>query len=173
MQSVPTRLLHAVSNAQVSAHCVARLSAQTTALPAAGFVNALLANVTLVADLVGRPVGRAPPPGVLAAAEAAGLNVASLRTLLRDCGDEGCARAVTDMLELHSLMARRGFGSKLDAPVSVAPPFTPATAIATILGGMLGKLCARNSGQTLHLYLATTPVMMLSSGASRSVICEA
>ena len=44
----------------------------------AGFVSALLANDTLVADLAGRPIGRAPPPDVLAAAEAAGLNVANL-----------------------------------------------------------------------------------------------
>ena len=63
--------------------------------------------------LASRAVGRAPPPGVLAAAEAAGLNVANLRTLLRECGEEGCARAVADMLELHSLMARREPGRLL------------------------------------------------------------
>jgi len=41
-------------------------------------VSALLANDTLTADLAGRQIGRAPPPGVLAAAEMAGLNVANL-----------------------------------------------------------------------------------------------
>lgn len=76
----------------------------------AGFLSAVLTNETLVADLSTRLVGRALPLGVLAVADEAGLNVGNLRTLLRECGEEGCAQAVADMLELHSLMARRGLG---------------------------------------------------------------
>ena len=88
--------------------------AENTELPivclAAGFLDAVLRNESLVWDLAGRPVGRAPPPGVLEVAEEAGLNTATLKALLRECGEDGCAQAVADMLELHSLMARDALG---------------------------------------------------------------
>ena len=44
----------------------------------------------------------------------AGLNVGSLKALLRECGEGGCAQDVADMLELHALMARRVTGDELD-----------------------------------------------------------
>jgi hypothetical protein len=43
------------------------------------------------------------------------MNVANLKALLRECeGEGGCAQAIADMLELHSLMARRANREKED-----------------------------------------------------------
>ena len=104
----------------------------------------------------------------------AGLIVVSFmqRALLRECGEEGCARASADMLELHSLMARR------DARPTELDPFhfRPLTCSGCHLQcatKLIAKLAPISSKQDLASMYRDTNWELLSSCARGKAGCRA